>query len=288
MSETGTREAGGLAGKVALVVGGGWSGPDDYAIGIGGAICQHLAREGVRVAVLDIADVNAERTLAPIRKQGGDAIKIIADTAADADCRRAVDEVIARYGQLDILINNVGAGTAPGYEPGSDEEFDRLMAVNFRGELLMAKHAVPHMPRGGAIVNVGSVFGAVDPIPGGYAISKRAVSLVLTPALAAQYAPQGIRVNCVSVGYLWNAVTQLVHDRQAPGTSMEAYRKGRTEVLTALRAEGDGWDVANAVAFLASDKARWITGQDLMVDGGYGLLNVFDMSPYGRNLAATR
>jgi NAD(P)-dependent dehydrogenase (short-subunit alcohol dehydrogenase family) len=69
---------------------------------------------------------------------------------------------------------------------------------------------------------------------------------------------------------------------------MEEYRKGRTAVLTALGVEGDGWDVANAVAFLASDKARWITGQDLMVDGGYGLLNVFDMSPYGRNLNATR
>jgi NAD(P)-dependent dehydrogenase (short-subunit alcohol dehydrogenase family) len=288
MTETGTAAAGGLAGKVALVVGGGWSGPDDYAIGIGGAICQHLAREGVRVAVLDIADANAERTLAPIVKEGGDAIKIVADTAAEADCSRAVEETIARYGQLDILVNNVGAGTAPGTEPGSLAEFDRLMAVNFRGEVLMARHAVPHMPRGGAIVNVGSVFGAIDPIPGGYAISKRAVSLVLTPTLAAQYAPQGIRVNCVSVGYVWNAVTQLVQPRQAPGSTMEEYRKGRTAALTALGVEGDGWDVAHAVAFLASDKARWITGQDLMVDGGYGLLNAFDMSPYGRNLAATR
>ena len=288
MTETGTAAAGGLAGKVALVVGGGWSGPDDYAIGIGGAICQHLTREGVRVAVLDIEDANAERTVAPILKEGGDAFTIVADTALDTDCQRAVEEVIARYGQLDILVNNVGTGMAPGYERGSDEEFDRLMAVNFRGEVLMAKHAVPHMPRGGAIVNVGSVFGAVDPIPGGYAVSKRGVSLVLTPTLAAQYAPQGIRVNCVSVGYVWNAITQLVHDRQAPGTTMEEYRKGRTAVLTALGIEGDGWDVANAVAFLASDQARWITGQDLMVDGGYGVLNVFDMSPYGRNLAATQ
>jgi NAD(P)-dependent dehydrogenase (short-subunit alcohol dehydrogenase family) len=288
MTDTGTAAAGGLAGKVALVVGGGWSGPDDYAIGIGGAICQHFTREGARVAVLDISGENAERTLAPIKKEGGDAFKIVADTALDDDCRRAVEEVISRYGQLDILVNNVGTGLAPGTEPGSDEEFDRLMAVNFRGEVFMAKHAVPHMPRGGSIVNVGSVFGAIDPIPGGYAVSKRAVSLVLTPTLAAQYAPQGIRVNCVSVGYVWNAVTQLVRDRQAPDASMEDYRSGRTAVLTALGIEGDGWDVANAVAFLASDKARWITGQDLMVDGGYGVLNVFDYSPYGRNLAATK
>lgn len=291
MTETRTQPANGagrLSGKVALVVGGGWSGPDDFAIGIGGAICQHLTREGCRVAVLDIEDANAERTLAPIRTAGGDAFKIVADTAKEADCKRAVEEVKARYGQLDLLINNVGIGTAPGYERGSEEAFDRIMAVNFRGETLMAKHAVPHMPRGGAIVNIGSVFGAIDPIPGAYAISKRAVSLVLTPTLAAQYAPQGIRVNCVSVGYVWNAVTQQVQSRQAPGSSMEEYRRGRAESLNALRIEGDGWDVARAVAFLASDEARWITGQDLMVDGGYSLLNVFDVSPYGRNLNATR
>lgn len=285
MTET---QAGRLQGKVALVVGGGWAGPDDYAIGIGGAICQHLTREGCRVAVLDIDDANAERTLAPILKEGGDAFKIIADTAVEADCKRAVDEVVAQAGQLDILVNNVGIGAAPGYAPGSDEEFDRIMAVNFTGEMLMAKHAVPAMPKGGAIVNVGSVFGAIDPIPGAYALSKRAVALVLTPTFAAQYAQLGIRVNCVSVGYVWNAVTQHTHSRQAPDKTMDEYRRGRSEALNALQTEGDGWDVAKAVAFLASDDARWITGQDLMVDGGYGLLNVFDMSPYGRNLAATR
>jgi NAD(P)-dependent dehydrogenase (short-subunit alcohol dehydrogenase family) len=280
-------QQGKLSGKVALVVGGGWSGPDDYAIGIGGAICQQFTREGCRVAVLDIEDDNAERTLKPIEQEGGDAFKIVADTAVDADCARAVEEVIDRYGQLDLLINNVGIGSVAGHEHGSDGEFDRIMAVNFTGELLMAKHAVPKMPRGGAIVNVGSVFGAEDPIPGAYALSKRAVSLVLTPTLAAQYAQQGIRVNCVTVGYVWNAVTQLVRDRQAPDSSMEEYRRGRAEALNALQIEGDGWDVAKAVAFLASDDARWITGQDLYVDGGYSLLNVFDITPYGRNLAAT-
>lgn len=287
-TETEPRTAGRLTGKVALVVGGGWSGPDDFAIGIGGAICQHLAREGCRVVVLDIDEANAERTLAPIRNEGGDAFPIVADTAVERDCERAVREVVDRCGQLDLLINNVGIGSAPGYEPGSDEEFTRIIDVNFTGELLMAKHAVAQMPRGGAIVNVSSVFGAIDPIPGAYALSKRAVSLVLTPTLAAQYAPLGVRVNCVTVGYVWNAVTQQVHSRQAPHQTMEEYRRGRAEGLNALQLEGDGWDVAKAVAFFASDDARWITGQDLVVDGGYSLLNVFDMSPYGRNLNATR
>ena len=194
--------------------------------------------------------------------------------------------MIAHYGQLDIVVNNVGATATPGYE--DEAAFDRMLAVNFKGEILMAMHAAPKMPRGGAIVNVGSVFGAIDPIPGAYAMSKRAVSLVVTPTLAAEYAPLGIRVNCVNVGYVWNALTQQVHSRQAPGQTLEEYRRGRSEVLNALHIEGDGWDVARAVSFLASDDARWITGQDLVVDGGYSLLNVFDVSPYGRNLAATR
>ena len=279
--------SGRFTGKVALVAGGGWTGPDDFAIGIGAAISQLLAREGCRVAVLDIAAENAERTLGPISREGGDAFAIVADVAREADCKRAVEEVMARYGRLDIVVNNVGIGGAPGYDD-PEAAFDRIWAVNFKSQFLMAKHAVPHMPRGGAIVNVGSVFGADDPIgAGAYAVSKRAVSLAGTPGLATEYAPQGIRVNCVTAGYVWNAVTQQVQPRQAKGESMENYRRGRAKALNALGIEGDGWDVAKAVAFLASDDARWITGQDLFVDGGYALLSVFDVSPYGRGLRDT-
>ena len=182
----------------------------------------------------------------------------------------------------------MGIGTAFGYEAGSEEAFDRIIAVNFKGVILMAKHAVPQMPRGGAIVNIGSVFGAIDPIPGAYAISKGTLSHTLNPTLAAQYAPQGIRVNAISAGYVWNSITQLVKDMQAPDKTMAEYRQGRAEALNALRTEGDGWDVARAVAFLASDDARWITGQDLVVDGGYSVLNVWDASPFGKSTAASR
>jgi NAD(P)-dependent dehydrogenase (short-subunit alcohol dehydrogenase family) len=93
-------------------------------------------------------------------------------------------------------------------------------------------------------------------------------------------------VNCVTVGYVWNAVTQVAKAWQAPEQTMEEYRHGRAEELSALQIEGDGWDVARAVAFLASDEARWITGQDLAVDGGYSMLGVFDHTTFGRGLAA--
>ena len=268
-----------LTGRNALVSGG--------ASGIGKAIARLFLEEGASVA---IADINADGLEAAVKDLSGygPVIGIGGDVRSMADAGRMVAETVGTFGAIDVLVCNAGITSVMPIEQLTEEEWDAVLTTNVKGMFTLVKHAVPHMPRGGAIVNVGSVFGAIDPIPGGYAVSKRGVSLVLTPTLAAQYAPQGIRVNCVTVGYVWNAITQLVHDRQAPGTTMEEYRNGRTAVLTALGIEGDGWDVANAVAFLASDKARWITGQDLMVDGGYGLLNVFDFSPYGKNLAATR
>lgn len=263
--------------KVALVVGGGWCGPDDAAMGIGSAISQTLAKEGAHVAVLDIDPSFADRTLGLIRRDSGYAFSVIADIASSAECKRAVDEVVGRFGRLDVLINNVAAGGG-NFPPGSDEAFDEMMTVNFRAQILMSKHAAPHMPRGGAIVNIGSVFGGADPKPDDYSISKRAVSFAGTPALATKYAPQGIRVNCVTVGYVWNAWTQRAGAGagRAEGESLESFRQARVGGLTALGIQGDAWDAAKAVAFLASDDARWVTGQDLFVDGGYSLLSIFD------------
>jgi NAD(P)-dependent dehydrogenase (short-subunit alcohol dehydrogenase family) len=266
-------------GKVALIAGGGWPGREGSAMGIGSAIGQQLAAEGARVGVMDNEPTHADRTIAAIQGGGGEAIGILGDVKSDDDCKRAVDEVVAKHGRIDVLVNNVATGTPPPeIERDSIEAWDFIMDTNFRSYMIMSRYAAPHIPRGGSIVNIGSVFGTVDPIgTAGYTVSKRAVSLVATPTLAAQLGADGIRVNGVTIGYIWNTVTEQIRPGIKEGESVEDYRKARTETLGVIGVEGMPEDVAKAVAFLASDDARWITGQDLIVDGGYCVTSLFEM-----------
>jgi NAD(P)-dependent dehydrogenase (short-subunit alcohol dehydrogenase family) len=247
-------------------------------MGIGSAISQQLAEEGARVGVMDIDSTHAERTVRPIESAGGKALAINGDVKSDGDCARAVDEVVAKYGQLDILVNNVATGAAPpGVAPDSIEAWDHVVDTNFRSYMIMSRLGANHLPRGGAIVNIGSVFGAVDPIgAAGYPVGKRGVSLVATPTLAVELGPKGIRVNGVTIGYIWNTVTEQVRPGIKEGETVEEYRAARTETLGLIGVEGMPSDVAKAVAFLASEDARWITGHDLIVDGGYALVSVFE------------
>jgi NAD(P)-dependent dehydrogenase (short-subunit alcohol dehydrogenase family) len=230
------------------------------------------------VGVMDVEPAHAQRTLGPIEGAGGEAFAIHGDVKSDDDCARAVEEVVGKYGRLDVLVNNVATGSAPaGVEPGSIDAWDHVVDTNFRSYMIMSRLAAAHLPRGGAIVNIGSVFGAVDPIgAAGYPVGKRAVSLVATPTLAVELGPKGIRVNGVTIGYIWNTVTEQVRPGIKEGETVEHYRAARTETLGLIGVEGMPSDVAKAVAFLASDDARWITGHDLIVDGGYALVSVFE------------
>ena len=232
-------------------------------IGNGRATSVLLAREGVRVALVDRVRSWATETLEMVERDGGEAFVVEADAADAEACGRAVAETVSRWGRLDILVNNVGVsgpvGTAVDVDP---EEWDRAMRVNVTSMMLMAKYAIPEMRKlgAGAIVNLGSVAGLTGGHPHLlYPTSKGAV-VQMTRAMAAHHGLEGIRVNCVCPGMVY---TPMVY---AAGMTPEVRERRRRRSL--LQTEGTGWDVAGAVLYLVSDDARWVTGTILTVDAG--------------------
>lgn len=250
-----------LSGRVAIVTGAGSRASG--GIGNGRATSVLLAREGVRVALVDRVRSWATETLEMVERDGGEAFVVEADAADAEACGRAVAETVSRWGRLDILVNNVGVsgpvGTAVDVDP---EEWDRAMRVNVTSMMLMAKYAIPEMRKlgAGAIVNLGSVAGLTGGHPHLlYPTSKGAV-VQMTRAMAAHHGLEGIRVNCVCPGMVY---TPMVY---AAGMTPEVRERRRRRSL--LQTEGTGWDVAGAVLYLVSDDARWVTGTILTVDAG--------------------
>ncbi|MCA9832156.1 MAG: SDR family oxidoreductase [Dehalococcoidia bacterium] len=248
-----------LAGKVAIVTGAG-SRLDD-GIGNGRAAAVLMAREGARLLLVDSSIDAAEATRRLIAGEGGTAEAFAADVTRSEDCRAMVARAVERWGRLDILDNNVGISGPGTVVDVEEEDWDRVMAVNVKGMMLASKHAIPAMAAGGggAIVNIASISALRPARLTPYATSKGAV-ISLTKAMAVDHAPQGIRVNCVMPGPVY---TPMVY---AAGMSEEMRAKRLDASL--LKVEGTGWDVGNAVLFLASDEARYITGVVLPVDGG--------------------
>ncbi|ODT36130.1 MAG: oxidoreductase [Lautropia sp. SCN 70-15] len=249
-----------LSGRVAIVSGGG---SRTSGIGNGRAAAVLLARRGARVLVIDLERHAAHETVAIIEKEGGVAVAFGADVTQVGDCRSAVALAVDRWNRVDVLVNNVGIGGPPGTAVDVDiEAWDHAMRVNVTSMVLMSRFAVPEMARNnkGAIVNISSVAG----LTGGHAsllypTSKGAI-VNMTRAMAAQHAAQGIRVNCVAPGMVF---TPMVSSRGMTPELREARRQ-----RSLLQTEGTGWDVGEAVAYLASDAARWITGVVLPVDAG--------------------
>ena len=256
-------------GKVVLVVGAGSSeGADLEAPGVGAAISLLFAREGAKVGVLGLGAEGAARTVGLIEAEGGEAIAVQADVSRAEACEQAVEAVVARFGRLDILVNNLGIRLSGfGVVDVPEDEWDRVMDVNVKGLMLMTKYAVPRMTiPGSSIINISSI-GATRPTYTSsiaYVTSKGAVD-AMTIGLAVQLAP-GIRVNGVCPGNLWTplAISEVIK-RKVDDLDTARYKR---RMLTPLELEGNAWDVAWSAAFLASDEARWITGQTLMVDGG--------------------
>lgn len=243
-----------MAGRTALVTGGG--GRDGGPGTIGWAVSRLFARHGAAVAVLDRDPVAAERTVSQIERSGGRAIPIIADVTRDQDCARAVAEAHNTLGGLDTLVNNVAAWSPAELFDLEPDQFDQLLTLNLKTAWLMTRHAIQHMPDGGAIVNITSV--AARRAGTMYGLAKAALE-ALTGGAAYLLGERGIRINAVELGALWTAG---VADN-LPEEAREPRRK-----MSALGTEGDCWDAAAAVLFLASDQARWISGQVLPVDGG--------------------
>jgi NAD(P)-dependent dehydrogenase (short-subunit alcohol dehydrogenase family) len=248
----------GLAGKVAIVTGGGAAGT---GIGNGRAAAILLARAGTRVIVVDRALDLAEKTVAMIKDDGGEAVALEADLTRDEDCAAMVKAAIDRFGRLDFLDNNVGIGSRGSVVDETQENWRRVMQVNVETMFLASKHAIPAMIRGGggAIVNVSSISALRPRGLTVYSASKGAV-IALTRAMAVDHGRDGVRVNCVAPGPMY---TPMVYQR---GMSPEARERRRR--ASVLQLEGTGWDIGQAVRFLVSDHARYITGQTLVVDGG--------------------
>lgn len=248
----------GLQGKVAIVTG---AGAREDGIGNGRAAAILLAAGGARVLCVDREVSLAERTVGMIGDAGGTAEAFEADVTRAPDCEAMVEAALSHWGRLDILDNNVGIGSRGNVVEEDPARWRRVMEVNVDSMFLACRAVIPALREagGGAIVNVSSISALRPRGLTTYSVSKSAV-IGLTKAMAVDHGPEGIRVNCVAPGPVY---TPMVYGR---GMAPEA--RERRVRASVLGMEGTGWDIGHAVRFLASDRARYITGQVLVVDGG--------------------
>ena len=252
----------GLSGKVALVAGGG---SRDEGIGNGRATAILLARSGAKVAVMDQQLDAAQKTVEMIKEEGNTAAAFTCDATDETDCKALIDRVMQTYGRLDCLDNNIGIGSRNSVVDEPLETYRKVMQVNVETMFLLSKFAIPAMissGNGGSIVNISSISALRPRGLTTYTTSKGAV-IALTQAMAIDHGPDSIRVNCVAPGPVY---TPMVYTR---GMSEEARAtRGKASILGI---EGTGWDIGQAVRFLLSNQARYITGQVIVVDGGVTL-----------------
>ncbi|KAL4922097.1 hypothetical protein BDW62DRAFT_207866 [Aspergillus aurantiobrunneus] len=257
-----------LQNKVALIMGIGQTQiPGSDTWGNGAAIARLLAYSGAKVFGCDISLAAAEYTATRIRFEGGTCDVVQADVTSTRDVQKVADAVLARHGRIDILVNNVGA-TATG-DPASmpEELWDRQVRLNLKSVYIACHVVLPIMERQGAgvVVNNASIAGLryIGKPQVAYSAAKAAV-IHFTKVTAVMYAPKGVRMNSVAPGLMY---TPLVESLKANGQE-EAYQKIMEQPIP-LGRMGDANDVANATAFLASDSAKYITGHNLVVDGGF-------------------
>lgn len=249
-----------LQGKVAIVTG--------AALGLGRAISIRLAEEGASVAVLDILDEEGNAFASELRGRSLVADYWHCDVSSETEVARVIDEVVTHFGHLDVFVNNAGvAGTSKPTHEITEAEWDLVQAVNVKGVFFCTKHAIAHLRRagGGSIINLSSIYGLVGaPDVPPYHASKGAVRL-MTKTDAMLYAPDKIRVNSIHPGFIW---TPMVQNYLSSLGDVEAGRKA-IDALHPIGHMGEPDDIAWAAVYLASDEAKFVTGAELVVDGGY-------------------
>lgn len=246
-----------LKGRSAIVTGAGTQGD---GVGTGRAIAMLLAGEGAHVALVDRDGDSAEETRRRIVAAGGKAFTLAGDVTVNADCRHFVEQTVAHTGRLDILVNNVGISDPVALDAADESGWTHVIDVNVKSAMLMIRHAVPAMKAagGGSIVNISSIAGMRAHGSIAYGPSKAAMAQ-LAAEIAVLHGRDGIRVNTVAPGHIMTP-----HAMHVLPEGLRTLRRA----IGPLGIEGDAWDIARAVAFLASDDARFITGVLLPVDGG--------------------
>ena len=246
--------------KIVLVTGG--------ALGLGRATCLMLAREGAQVAVTDVLDQEGRAVAEEINRAGGTARYWHLEVADEEQVKRTFAAVAAAFGPVNVLVNNAGiAGANKPTDEVTVEEWDQVMNVNVKGVFLCTKHAIAGMRRaGGSIINLSSIYGLVGgPDVPPYHASKGAVRL-MTKTDALLYAKDRIRVNSIHPGYIWTPMVEGVG--KGSGSSLEEFRQ-QVGALHPLGHMGEPDDIAYGVLYLASDEAKFVTGSELVIDGGY-------------------
>jgi NAD(P)-dependent dehydrogenase (short-subunit alcohol dehydrogenase family) len=250
-----------VEGKVVLVTGG--------ALGIGAATCELLGREGAAVAIADVRDERGAEIAYRVVARGGQAEYWHLDVTDENEVRRTFESIEQQFGPVTVVVNNAGiAGANKPTHEVTELEWDAVMAVNVKGVFFCTKHAIAGMRRagGGSIINLSSIYGmigAADVPP--YHASKGAVRL-MTKNDALLYAKDRIRVNSVHPGYIWTPMVEGV--ASSAGMSADEFRR-TVGALHPLGHVGEPDDIAYGILYLASDESKFVTGSELVIDGGY-------------------
>lgn len=243
-----------VEGKVALISGG--------ARGIGSATAKLLAKEGGAVVIGDLLEEEGLSVAASIITSGGQALFINLDVTVEESWNQAVAAAVSNFGRLDILVNNAGVSHRAGVEETTSEAWDNVIGVNVKGVFLGTKAAIPAMRKsgGGSIINISSIYGLVGSVTStAYHASKGAVR-IFTKSTAIQYASDNIRANSVHPGFVDSPMTQAHHDH--PNIHQERVAK------MPLGRMGQPEDIAAGILYLASDESSFVTGSELVIDGG--------------------